>query len=259
VGAASEAFVSAAKSRLDAAPTSLMARHGYAQALNIAARETDAVAALADVAPTPADLAKLNNREIWIVNLQADLLANTGRIDTGLARLTVLNAGLGDARPELISTTINAALLAESAERPEAALAAIAAAETGSKFASDYGKAFIANARACVLARQGKRAEAIAAAAPVLAQADNRSARMATQICLGQTDAAAATLIGRLQDAEDGADMIFELQPFLLADRPGVPGNAHRAGLRTLKARADVKAAYLKVGRDLPAAVSPPR
>lgn len=256
---ASEAFVAAAKARFEAAPNSMMARHGYAQALNIAAREPEAVAVLADVAPTPADLARLNNREIWVVNLQADLLANTGRIDAGLARLNALNAGLGDARPELISTAINAALLAESADRPEAALAAIAAAETGAKFASDYGKAFIANARACVLARTGKRAEAIAAAAPVLAQTDNQSARMATQICLGQTDAAAATLIKRLQDAEDGTDMVFELQPFLIADRPGVPGNAHRAALRGLKARADVKAAFLKAGRDLPAAVSPPR
>ncbi|MFZ4690457.1 MAG: hypothetical protein ACOYLS_14565 [Polymorphobacter sp.] len=46
---------------------------------------------------------------------------------------------------------------------------------------------------------------------------------------------------------------------FLIADQGKLREARQRAGLRALEARPDVKAAYLKVGRDLPAAVAPPR
>lgn len=256
---ASEAFVAAAKARYDKAPTSLLARQGYAQSLNIAAREPEAAAVLDGIAPTPADLAKLDSRQIWAVNLQADLLAHTGKADAGLARLRALNSSGGEGRPELISTMINEALMADAAGRPAVALAAADVAQANAKFASDFGKAFIANVRACALTAQGKAAEATTAAAPVLAQTENRNARLQTEICLARYDAAAATLIAMLGDAEDGQDVMFELQPFLIAARPDTPGEVQRAGLRKLKARPDVKAAFLKVARDLPAAVSPPR
>jgi hypothetical protein len=52
---------------------------------------------------------------------------------------------------------------------------------------------------------------------------------------------------------------LFELQPFLILDHAALPGRRSRADLRALKARPDVKAAFAKWGRDLPATVSPPR
>ena len=54
-------------------------------------------------------------------------------------------------------------------------------------------------------------------------------------------------------------EMLFDLQPFLIADRDKEREKDVRAAYRALKARPDVKAAFLKVGRDLPAAVAPPR
>ena len=54
-------------------------------------------------------------------------------------------------------------------------------------------------------------------------------------------------------------DVLFELQPFLINDRPNAPDKLTKAAMRALKARADVKAAFQKYGRDLPAAVAPPR
>ncbi len=53
--------------------------------------------------------------------------------------------------------------------------------------------------------------------------------------------------------------MLFELQPFLIADRDIVRDVRQRSGLRALKARPDVKAAFVKWGRDLPANIAPPR
>jgi hypothetical protein len=53
--------------------------------------------------------------------------------------------------------------------------------------------------------------------------------------------------------------MLFNLQPFLIADQGKLREARQRAALRSLKARPDVKAAFVKAGRDLPAAVAPPR
>ena len=63
-------YLAATKARFDKNPKSLIARLGYAEALNIASREPEAIA-IADVAKTPAELAALSNREIWLVNLHA--------------------------------------------------------------------------------------------------------------------------------------------------------------------------------------------
>jgi hypothetical protein len=82
---------------------------------------------------------------------------------------------------------------------------------------------------------------------------------LAALICLGRMDDAAAAIIRRLEDPDLRTEMIFELQPFLIRDTTKLRDGEQRAALRALKARPDVKAAYLKAGRDLPAAVAPPR
>jgi hypothetical protein len=87
----------------------------------------------------------------------------------------------------------------------------------------------------------------------------NDDSYLAAMICLGRMDAAAAAIIRRLGDPDDRAAMLFNMQPFLINDRPNGRDITYRAGMRALKARPDVKAAYLKAGRDLPAAVAPPR
>jgi hypothetical protein len=98
------------------------------------------------------------------------------------------------------------------------------------------------------------------AAAPLIDKPEaNDDAYLAAMICLGRSDAAAAAIIRRLASAEDRTAMLFNLQPFLINARPTPRDVAQRAALRALKARPDVKAAYAKAGRDLPAAVAPPR
>ena len=160
----------------------------------------------------------------------------------------------------MVATIINKALFAESVDRPKDALAAADFADTTAAASNDYGKAFIAQARACALQQLGDKAGAAAAAAPLLAKpSNNEDAALAVMICLGKMDAAAAAIIKRLENPETRTEMLFELQPFLIADREKLRDARERAGLRALKARADVKAAFLKAGRDLPAGVAPPR
>lgn len=257
--AADAAAVAAAKARFDARPASLIARLGLAEALNIASREAEAVALL-DVAKTPAELAALTDREVWLVNLHAALLGDLGQIDAALARYAAFNGVPINGRSAVVATMLNAALFAESVDRPDAALAAAAAAEAGPAGSNDFARLYLAQARSCALQQQGKSADAVAAAAPLLARpGDNDDAYLAAMVCLGRMDAAAKAIIARLDNPETRLEMLFELQPFLIADRALVRGMRERAGLRALKARPDVKAAFVKWGRDLPAAVAPPR
>ena len=256
---ADAAYVGAAKERFDKTPDSLIARLGYAEALNIASREPEAME-IANVARTPEELAKLTDREIWLVNLHAQLLGDDGKVDAALERLAALNATPISTRPGMAGTVLSEVLLAQSLGRPKDALRLADAAEAKTTMASEYGRLYLAQARASALADLGRKDEAAKAAAAILAKPEtNADAYLATLICLGRMDAAAAAIIKRLASPEDRAGMLFDLQPFLIADRPTPRDVGHRAALRALKARPDVKAAYLKAGRDLPAAVAPPR
>jgi hypothetical protein len=256
---ADAAYVAAAKARFDKTPQSLIARLGYAEALNIASREPEAMA-IADVATTPAELASLNDQEIWLVNLHAALLGDAGRIDAALARYEALNAGPIAGRGNLIGTMINEALFAESANRPESALAAADRAARYADGISEAGRFYLAQARACALQQQGKSAEAATTAAPIIAKPEvNDNAFLATMICLGRMGEAADAITRRLGDADTRGEMLFQLQPFLIADATKLREVKLRAAMRALKARPEVKTAYLKAGRDMPQAVAPPR
>lgn len=256
---ADAAYVGAAKARFDAAPKSLVARLGYAEALNVASREPEAMA-LVDVAKTPAELAALTQREIWLVNLHASLLGDAGRIDEGLARLAALNATPIEGRPALISTIINQALFAASVDKPAEALAAADFADSKKGITSAFGNLYLAQARACALAQMGKTAEASIAAAALVSKPDaNDDAYLGAMICLGRLDDAARAIVRRLGGDDTRTDMLFTLQPFLINRRDLVRDSREREALRGLKARPDVKAAFLKAGRDMPAAVAPPR
>lgn len=255
---ADAAYVAAAEKQLAAAPGSPIARLGMAEALNIASREPEALARIADLGGTAEALAALPSRALWGMSLKANLLADAGRIDDALAALDGVAALPDNGRGVVLAMRVLAADVAGETGRHDAALER--AALIGNL--SDYGAQALAAVRICALARSGRRAEATGAAQAVPAgwtkAANNRAVQNALS-CVGRLDAAAAVLIARLATEDSRSDALFDLQPFLLADRPAAPGRATRADLRLLKARPDVKAAFLKWGRDLPAAISPPR
>ncbi|WP_439545937.1 hypothetical protein [Sandarakinorhabdus sp.] len=257
---ADAAYLTASKAALDAAPENVIARLGHAQALNIASKEKEALA-LADTAKTTEDMAKLPDNGLWLVNLAAQLLVDLGQVDAGLARYTTAASLDTKDRPSLTGLLINHALLADQAGRADAALAAADVAERKmGKDMNDFGKLYLAAVRACARHRQGDSTAATTALAPLLAAPDrNDDAYFQAMLCVGRNDDAARAIIKRLDDPDKRSEALFELQPFLIADHAELPGRRSRADLRALKARADVKAAFAKWGRDLPAAVSPPR
>ncbi len=256
---ADAAYVGAAKARLDKTPQSLIARLGYAEALNIASREPEAIV-VADVAKTPDELAKLNDQEIWLVNLHAALLGDAGKIDAALARYDALNSGPIAGRGNLVGTMINEALFADGVSRPDSAITAADRAARYAEGISESGRLYLAQARACALQQQGNSAAAATAAAPIVAKPDaNDDAFLGTMICLGRMTEAAGAITRRLGGEDTRSEMLFQLQPFLIADTSKLREAGLRAALRALKARPEVKAAFLKAGRDMPAAVAPPR
>ena len=257
---ADAAFVAAAEARLAANPQSIVARAGVAEALNIASKEPEALERIKDVGATPETMAKLNNRELWALNLKAGLLNDAGRADEALAVLDAVAALPAEGRSNGLAFRIIAADVAQEIGRHADALARVAAADSADLNA--YGKQALAGIRTCALARSGKAADAqqaITALPAGWSKDGNNRAVQAALACLGRNDAAAAVLIKRLEAEDSRDDALFELQPFLINDRPNAPDKLTKASLRALKARPDVKAAFLKWGRDLPAAVAPPR
>ena len=258
---ADAAYLAAAKAAHDKQPGDAAARLGHASALNTVSREADALA-LADSAKTAADMAALKEPAgLWLVNLSAQLLVDLGRVDEGLARYQAL-ATLDPAQhSQLTGLLINHALVAAQAGRWPAALAAADLAErkVGADL-SDYGRLFLAQVRACAHHKLGDAAAATAALAPLLAAPTaNDDATLAALLCTGRLDAAAGAIIARLEDPAKRSEALFELQPFMIADHKELPGRVTHAPWRALKARPDVQAAFAKWGRDLPAAVAPPR
>lgn len=253
-------FIAAAEAVLAKAPQSIIARAGVAEALNIASKEPEALARIADIGATPDALARMGERELWAISLKANLLADAGRTDAALAALDAVAALPAASHPNTAAFRIIAADMAEEAGRHDEALRRVAAIDA--KGLNPYGVQALASIRVCALARAGRTAEAAAAAASLppgwTADGNNRAVQAALA-CAGNLNAAAAVLIRRLEVDDSRDDALFELQPFLIADRAAAPDRATKAALRALKARPDVKAAFARLGRDLPAAVSPPR
>lgn len=257
---ASAADVARARARFETAPDDLGARRLYAQALNLAAREEEALKVAQAAALEGAALDALSNQDLWLVALEAQLLAHFGREEEALARYDALAESRLEGRPDLIGPIIARALFAVALDRPEAALAAADYARTHEALASPSGRLFIDAARACALAARGEGAAAAGAATALMAEkGENRRAALMALICLDRLDEAAELVVAALQDPQQRTDMLWELQPFLIASHDGATDLQARAAMRALKARADVKAAFEAAGRDLPKAVSPPR
>jgi tetratricopeptide (TPR) repeat protein len=147
-----------------------------------------------------------------------------------------------------VSQLINLADTQLEAGKAEEALKTLALHDFSEKGASPYGVMEYRYARACALSLAGRGAQAAADVAWLKAhEKDDRRAVTDLFLCMGDMDAAAASLVGRLGDPETRADTLIELADY---DPPPVPVTTDRvaANREKVRARPDVQAALAKAG-----------
>jgi hypothetical protein len=222
-----------------------------AQHLRGLARDAEALALLRPyIADVPATAAN-GEFGMWVLNEAVFAMAALGRYDEAVALMDRIAALPLAGNPSLISLRINRLELLWEAGRHDEALRRAAAldAEAG-RYASDYGKMWIAAARVCALASLNRGGEA----APDLARLRtlgevNPSALSRAYLCLGDEAAAGALMVHRLQ-AADPDPAIMVLQDYSL-DTPHGLSATLAARLAALRERPEVRAAFDRVGRRL--------
>ena len=147
-----------------------------------------------------------------------------------------------------VSQLINLALAQNRFGRPDDALATLAVRDFSKSGASPYGTMLYRAARACAHHLLGRGAEASADLDYV--RSHEKDAPVAVTdlfLCRGETEAAAASVIRRLDDPEHRADMLLELSDYELAPPP-LPTDRKALNLEAVKKRPDVKAAIARAG-----------
>jgi hypothetical protein len=248
-GPANAYFVSA-EGRLRREPDVFESKRDFLHAAVMAGKlaEGERVAAL--FAATPEDMVKLDQDGGWMVNEHAILLRAMKRQSDADARYAAMRAIKIADKPWLISMIINRAeyLVQDQAFAKAAPL--VEEAETLAKtYGSPYAQQLIRRLKLCAAART--KAETGPALADLLAhKEDSRGVTAEGLICVNREDDAAALVIAELQSKDGVASMISELQPpESIMDRdPSV----WRKPMNALLKRADVAAAFDKVGRVLP-------
>lgn len=234
---------------LAAAPTDKRVILDRAQHLRGLARDEEALALLrphlADLRATAGD----GEFGMWLLNEAAFAMAALGRHAEALALMERVEAlPLADF-PALISMRINhLELLWEAGRNDEALRRAGALDADAERFASDYGKMWIAAARVCALAGLGRNGEAAPQVERLRGLSEvNPAALSRAYLCLGDDAAAGALMVHRLQ-AADPDPAILALQDYSLGEVRG-PAAPLLARLTALRERPEVRAALDRVGR----------
>lgn len=155
---------------------------------------------------------------------------------------------LGEMGSANVSQSINLAYLHTRFGHPQDALAVLEPFASGQLRASPYGMMEYRLAHGCAAQALGR--QDLAAADLAYAEAhgsDHPDALTDLQLCLGQTDAAAATMIARLDDADLRVEALERLSEYR-APPANVSANPFNVRMQALSARADVQAAIARAG-----------
>lgn len=240
----------ATRDALAAAPGDLQRLVERANYLRSLARDEEALALLrphlADIPATAAN----GEHGIWVVNEAAAALSTLGRDEEALALMDRVATLPLAGNPSLISLRINHLGMLWQAGRHEEALRRAAALDTDAeRFASDFGKSWIAAARVCALASLGRGGETVPLVERLRGwRAVNPAALSDAYLCLGDDSAAAALLVHRLE-AADPDPAIQALQDYTLGPEAGGPAAALHRRFMALRERPEVRAAFDRVGR----------
>lgn len=185
----------------------------------------------------------------WLINDGAYALIALGRNDDALALLRRLTALPIDQDWGLVSQFINQAeILVDTGHYAEALERARTLERDDGEHASAYGKMWISAAIVCSLAGLNRAAEAAPEVARMRDQREvNPAALTRAYVCLGDDDAAAASIVHRLEsDEPDSA--ILALQTYTLSRGASQQGRLYDR-LMALRDRRDVRDALARVGR----------
>ncbi len=238
-----------AEQRLKERPDSVEARHELLIAYRHAGRLVDAEHVGAEFAKTDEAVDALTEAGGWLVNDHAILLLRLDRKTESDDRFTSLRRLRIAQAPWLINMIINRAEFLTRTGRNAQAWALIGEAEELSKtYGSPYARQLVRRMKACVAFRE-KRPEA-----PALIQAfvdnakDAQGATVEGLMCMDRTDQAARDAVALLVDEEKRDGMIDSLLPD--EDTRADPSGW---GTAKLLERVDVRTAFDKVARVLPA------
>ncbi|MFC0205627.1 tetratricopeptide repeat protein [Novosphingobium soli] len=184
----------------------------------------------------------------WWWDELASTYTQLGRYDDTVAALkSAIKAGENGGVN--VSQLLNLASLQNRMGHPQDALETLGRIDiTAEKKASSFGKMVFYRTRGCAAHRIGKTAEAKADLAYLTAHAkDGLSLLEDLQVCMGDADGAAATMIARLSDSDQQTDALIGLATYneWPANLPPDPSDEAR---KRVIARADVQAAIARAG-----------
>lgn len=230
-----------------------------AHALHFAGKFEEVVKFAAALDHSAAAIAKIGEDEAWTLNVEAyalDALGRRAEAETIFDRIAAIPYD-----PEengwLVSFTINrGSRLVELGQWEKGLEAAMLAGKVTEESGSPYAKMLVRRDKICALANIGRRDDAQPLIEEIFAQRKESYPSATTALlCTGDNDRAAAVVIEALSDPVYAEGMVDEMQ------KPGFQSFYTQSKLPTIREvllpRPDVRAAYDKVGRDIPDAFMP--
>jgi len=213
-------------------------------------RGEEALATLEAIDPDKADRSNFSDKTDqlrWWWDFKARAYALLGRYDEAVAAYTRAMA-LNEANQPNISQTINLAALQLRFNHPADALITLAPVMDGKVPASPYGLMQFRVNHGCASFKTGKRGEANTDLAFLREHVVDAPAALTwLQLCMGDIDGAAVSVIKRLETPDERPEALAHLSDY--AESPAtLPKDPYAAGVVTLKARADVKEAIARAG-----------
>lgn len=234
---------------LAARPHSIPVVHERAQHLSSIGRSAEALAVLQPLLRDVRATVAADDDGMWAVLEAVNALLDLGRRDEAVAlmeRLVALDLALDS---QLIGARIDHIDVLRVAGRPASALAYALRLRPEAEFhANAGGQRWVEAGIVCALADLGRAAEAAPYLAPLQDRYDSPMALTMAMLCLGDLDAAAASLVREL-GSDDPGSAIQTLQEY------EIPGAASpdplAARMDAVRRRPEVVAALARVGRAL--------
>ena len=183
----------------------------------------------------------------WWWNELSESYAMLGRFDDAVAAMRV-GSDAGEQGGLNVSQMINLADMQIEFGKPALALETLMPFSMAKRPLSAYGELALREARGCANALAGHPDAVIEDIAFVRAHdADNRFALISLELCMGDLEGAAASIIRQLGDSDQRTAVLVDLSDY---DAPPVklPDNPEELNREKVKARADVQAAIARAG-----------